>query len=82
VTFDAATRLLTVAEMPEHATSLVAWRQAAGGEPEAVGISDTTSVSISDVSPVTPGVTYQIWVTGRNSRGDGVASNKVTWTAP
>ena len=81
-TFDAATRLLSVAALPEHATSLVAWRQAAGGEPEAVGISDTTSVSISDVSPVTSGVTYQLWVTGRNSRGDGLPSNKVNWTAP
>ena len=79
--FDAATRLLSVAALPEHATSLVAWRQAAGGEPESAGISQTTSLSVSDVSPLTPGVVYTVWVTGRNSRGDGLASNMITFTA-
>lgn len=80
-TFDAVTRLLTIPALPAHATSIVAWRQAAGGEAEPVGISITTSVSVSETSPLVPGVTYQLWVTGRNSRGDGLPSNKITYTA-
>jgi hypothetical protein len=80
-TFDSVTRLLTIPALPAHATSIVAWRQAAGGDAEPVGISITTSVSVSETSPLVPGVTYQLWVTGRNSRGDGLPSNKITYLA-
>jgi len=31
--------------------------------------------------PLVPGVTYTLWVTGRNSRGDGLPSNVLTFTA-
>lgn len=80
-TFDAATRILTIAALPEHATSIRAWRQSLGGAPEPCGISETTSVSAADVSPFIPGVTYDVWVTGHNSAGDGPASNKIRFTA-
>ena len=79
--FNGGTRLLTIPDLPEHATSIVAWRQVAGAEPEQCGISDTNEVSVADVSPLVPGVTYTLWVTGHNSRGDGPASNKITFTA-
>ena len=81
-TWDAAQRLLSVTALPAHATFLVAWRQALGGQPEEAGISDTESVLASQFSPFMPGATYDLWVAGRNSRGDGEASNKVRWTAP
>ena len=80
-TFDAATRILTIAALPEHATSIRAWRQSLGGAPEPCGISETTSVSAADVSPFIPGVTYDVWVTGHNSAGDGPGSNKIRFTA-
>lgn len=80
-TFDAGTRLLTIPALPEHATSIVGWRQPAGGEAEPAGISIEPSVSVSETSPLVPGVTYQLWVTGRNSRGDGLPSNKISYTA-
>ena len=80
-TWDAAARALTVPDLPAHATFLVAWRQALGGSAEEAGVSDTTTVPASQFSPFMPGGVYDLWVTGRNSRGDGVASNKVRWTA-
>ena len=79
--FNAATRELSIAALPAHATSLRGWRQAPGGEPELAGVSMGTSVSIADFSPPAPGVAYQAWVTGHNSRGDGPASNKASFTA-
>ena len=63
------------------ATFLVAWRQPLGGQPEEAGVSDTESVLASQFSPFMPGATYDLWVVGRNSRGDGEASNKVRWVA-
>lgn len=80
-TFNAATRELSIAALPAHATSLRGWRQAPGGQPELAGVSLGTSVSIADFSPPAPGVAYQIWVTGHNSRGDGPAGNKIGFTA-
>jgi hypothetical protein len=82
VTWDPATRTLTVAALPDHATRLVAWRKIAGGTPEPSGMSDTESVDAAETAPFVPGSTYELWVTGRNSAGDGPASNKITWTAP
>lgn len=82
VTWDAATRLLSVPVMPLHATSLVAWRQPLGGTAEPCGMSETESVNAAETSPFVPGATYDLWVTGRNSVGDGPASNKVRWIAP
>lgn len=80
-TFDPATRLLTVPAMPAHATSLRAYRQPAGGPISFAGASATTSVSVVGFIPLTPGVTYTAWVVGKNSRGEGPISNKITFTA-
>ena len=81
VTFNATTRELTIAALPEHATSIRAFRKPAGGDAEPAGISTTTTVSVTAFAPLTPGVSYEVWLTGHNSRGDGAVSNKVTFTA-
>lgn len=80
-TFNAATRELTIPDLPDHATSIKGWRQPAGGQPEVAGVSVGVTVSVSDFSPLVPGVSYTAWVTGHNSRGDGPAGNKITFTA-
>ena len=80
-TFNSATRELTIPALPAHATSLIAFRQPAGGTAEQAGVSTTNVVGVSDFSPLTAGVTYQLWVVGRNSRGNGPESNKVAFTA-
>lgn len=80
-TWDAAARTMTVPDLPAHATYLVAWRQPLGGQAEEAGVSTTATVSASQFAPFLPGGVYDVWVTGRNSRGDGPASNKVRWTA-
>lgn len=80
-TFDAAAKTLSVPAMPEGATSLRAYRKAAGGEAELAGTSTGTTVSVVGVGPLTPGVTYELWVAGHNSQGDGPESNHVTHTA-
>ena len=79
--FNAATRELTIPDLPAHATSIKGWRQPAGGAAEVAGVSVGVTVSVADFSPAVPGVTYQAWVTGHNSRGDGPAGNKITFTA-
>lgn len=81
-TWDAAARMLSVAALPQHATRLKAWRKIAGGEAEPCGMSETTSVNAAETAPFIPGGVYELWVTGRNSAGDGPISNKITWTAP
>ena len=81
VSFDAATRTLQVAALPSHATSLRAYRQAAGGPVELAGVSSNGTVSVSAFSALLPGVTYTFWLAGHNSEGDGPISNKVTFTA-
>ena len=80
-TFNPATRELTIPGLPAHATSLIAFRQPAGGQAEQCGVSTTNVVGVADFSPLTPGVAYMLWVVGRNSRGNGPESNKVTFTA-
>ena len=80
-TFSAATRELTIPALPAHATSLVAFRQPAGGAAEQGGVSTTNAVGVADFSPLTAGVTYVLWVVGRNSRGNGPESNHVSFTA-
>ena len=82
VAWDAVTRLLSLPALPLHATSLVAWRQPLGGTAEPCGMSETESVNAAETSPFVPGATYDLWVTGRNSVGDGMASNKIRWTVP
>ena len=81
-TWAAGATTLSLAAMPGHATFVVAFRQALGGQPEECGVSTTETVAASQFSPFVPGATYDLWVVGRNSRGDGVASAKIRWTAP
>jgi hypothetical protein len=81
VTFAAAALTLLVAALPEHATSLRAFRQPAGGTAELAGTSSTTTVSLVDLGPLASGVTYEFWLVGHNSRGDGPESNHVTHVA-
>jgi hypothetical protein len=80
-TFNNATRELTIPAMPDHASFIRAYRQPAGGSKVVAGVSGTTVVSVVGLSPLTPGVTYQAWVVGVNSRCEGPESNKVTFTA-
>lgn len=81
-TYNAATQTLSVTAMPEHTTTLRAYRQPAGGTPELAGSSPTTSVSVVQISPLTAGVTYQFWVVGVNAQGEGPQSNSVTHAEP
>ncbi len=67
--------------MPEGASSLRAYRKAAGGEPELAGTSTGTTVSVVGSGLLTVGVTYELWVVGHNSQGDGPESNHVSHTA-
>ena len=76
-----ATRELTIPALPAHATFLRSKRQPAGGPETDAGVSSTTTVSVVGISPLTPGVSYSVWVVGVNSRGEGPASNKITFTA-
>ena len=80
-TFDATALTLTLPVLPDHATTLRAIRQPAGGVAEVCGTSTTTTVSVTDLSPLTPGVTYEFWVVGHNAQGDGPESNHVTHVA-
>lgn len=80
-TFNAATRQLTIPAMPDHTSFLRSKRQPAGGPETDAGVSNDTTVSVVDFTPLTPGVSYQVWVVGVNSRGEGPASNKVTFVA-
>ena len=80
-TFNPATRELTILALPAHASFLRAFRQPAGAPAVSAGVSATPTVSVVGITPLTPGVTYQMWVVGENSRGTGPESNKVTFTA-
>ena len=80
-TYNAATRELTIPAVPDHASFIRAYRQPAGGPETVAGISSTATVSVAGIAPLTPGVTYQAWVVGGNSRGEGPASNKITFVA-
>lgn len=81
VTYDAIARTLLVNALIAHATFYRAFRQPAGGQPELAGESDTTTVSVVQFSPLTPGVTYEFWLVGVNSRGEGPESNHITHVA-
>jgi len=67
--------------MPAHTSFLRAKRQPAGGPETDAGVSNDTTVSVVGIAPLTPGVSYQVWVVGVNSRGEGPESNKITFTA-
>jgi len=81
VTFDAIALTLNAPAMPDHATTLRAYRRAAGGSAELAGSSPTATVSVVELSPLTSGVTYDFWLVGRNSQGEGPESNHITHVA-
>ena len=80
-TFDAGAKTLSVPAMPSGATTLRAYRKPAGGVAELAGTSTGTAVSVVGVGPLTVGVTYELWVAGHNSDGDGPESNHLSHTA-
>ena len=80
-TFDAAARTLSIAALPAHATSLVAFRRPAGGTTVEAGVSTNATVSVVSYGPLVPGVSYTTWVEGANSRGRGPKSNEVIFLA-
>jgi hypothetical protein len=80
-TFDATALTLTVAALPDHATTLRAYRKPAGGTAQLAGTSTTNVVSVIAAGPLTPGVIYELWLVGHNSAGDGPESNHVTHVA-
>lgn len=80
-TFDAAALSLSVSALPDHATTLRAFRRPAGGTAELAGTSATTTVSLIELGPLTSGVTYEFWLVGHNSQGDGPQSNHVSHVA-
>ena len=54
-----------------------------GGDPEIAGVSNTTTVSVTQIAgPLTPGATYEFWLVGVNSQGEGPQSNHVTHVVP
>ena len=75
-----ATPSIAIPALPDHATSLVAFRRPAGGTAVVAGDSLTNIVSVVGTGPLTPGVTYEFWLTGHNSRGNGPESPHVTHT--
>lgn len=82
--FDDVGLTLSLAEMPVHATSIRAYRQPTGGAVEVAGESETTMVSLEENGPLTPDVTYEFWLVGVNSTGEGPESERFTHlvTAP
>ena len=67
--------------LPDHATTLRAFRRPAGGAAELAGTSATATVSLTELGPLTSGVTYEFWLVGHNSQGDGPQSNHVPHVA-
>jgi hypothetical protein len=67
--------------LPAHASFLRSKRQPAGGPETDAGVSNDTTVSVVQLGPLTPGVSYSVWVVDVNSRGEGPESNKITFTA-
>lgn len=65
----------------EAATSLRAFRKVAGGQPELAGTSAGTTVSVVGSGPLTPGVSYELWLVRHNFRGDGPESYHMSHTA-
>ena len=57
-----------------------AFAQSVGGPAEQAGTSLTNTVSVVQSGPLTTGVTYEFWLTGHNSRGNGPESPHVTHT--
>jgi hypothetical protein len=81
--WDAATKTLSTTTMPDGATRLEAWRLAPGGAPERLAVGETDEALVVIPAPIvfTPGVSYQLWLTARNSQGTSEASPVTVWVA-
>lgn len=77
----AVTRELTIPAMPEHASFIRSKRQPAGGSVTDAGVSNSPTLSVVGIAPITPGVSYTVWVVGVNFRGEGPEANKIPFTA-
>ncbi len=81
--YDTVQMKVTIQEMPERAVFIRSIRQAVGGAPEPAGVSNTTSVSVVQFSPLVPGTTYEFWVVGVNEDAEeGPESEHVTHVEP
>ncbi|MEK0451650.1 MAG: hypothetical protein RL088_3918 [Verrucomicrobiota bacterium] len=80
-TSDSATRTISTTAMPPHATRLEVYRQAPGGAPEllVIGEPGQTTITIPAMYVFTAGVTYQVWLQGRNSRGTSAPGPMQEW---
>ena len=82
-TWTPGTKTLSTTALPTGATRLEMWRQAPGGMPEqlAIGAVDALSVVVPEGITFETGVTYELWLQARNSRGTSGPGPKQTWTA-
>ncbi|MEN9576692.1 MAG: hypothetical protein RL514_4547 [Verrucomicrobiota bacterium] len=82
-TWTPGTKTLSTTALPDGATRLEAWRQAPGGMPEQLAIGAVDALSVATPAGITfeTGVTYELWLQGRNSRGSSSPGPKQTWTA-
>ncbi len=81
--YDTIQKKITIPAMPERSAFICGYRQAVGGVPEPAGVSNTTTVSVVQFSPLVPGTTYEFWVVGVNDDGDeGPESEHVTHVEP
>lgn len=78
------TKTLSTTALPSGATRLEMWRQAPGGMPEqlAIGAVDGLSVAVPVGITFEAGVTYELWLQARNSRGSSGPGPKQSWMAP
>ncbi|PAW75361.1 MAG: hypothetical protein B9S33_21705 [Pedosphaera sp. Tous-C6FEB] len=78
------TKTLSTTALPSGATRLEMWRQAPGGMPEQLAIGNVNALSVTVPEGITfeTGVTYELWLQARNSRGSSGPGPKQTWTAP
>ena len=70
--------------MPDGATRLVAWRLAPGGAPEQLATGDFDALGVVIPGGITfpSGVSYQLWLQGRNARGQSDPGPVTLYTAP
>lgn len=80
-TVNVATRTVATTALPANATRLEVYRQAPGGAPELLVIGDPgqLSITIPNLFIFTEGVTYQIWLQARNSRGTSEPGPMQEW---
>jgi hypothetical protein len=82
-TLDAAAKTLTIPTLPANANSIHCYRQrvAAGATPagpvELAGISVSPTVSYVQLSPLAPGVDYEVWVVGYDGTDEGSPGNRI-----